>query len=459
MSARQWRLPPVTTGSLRLSIPVVLVFICGAAAPVIMNIVGEIYVSELLLPIVALVVLFSAGGDRSLREPVFAALFYASLVTLTGYVVSDLLQGTRPDQFLRGWGRIGLIISDFIAMAVIFGQDRRHLWWYVLGNGLGSILFLRFIAHAPIALWKFGYADPMLEVSAVLSTFLPLAMSSAWIGLIGVYSMFTDFRSFAGICLAIAAFLWLRSGWSARRGNGSISRIKLALVGAVVVVVLVLTLSLTGGSGTGRRNQSDAGRRAAFETGVEAVTRSPLVGYGSWAESKELTSMYLKRAQELRGENGSTMQGQKVIFNPHSQILHAWFEGGILGTAFLVTILIQLLKQGRWLLAKRPIDALTPLLLYFALSTLWDLFMSPFTAPHRLGIGMGAAIVVLLRMEQRSATRWKAGAVAALARTPVKEVASPALGRRAAKEVRYAQRRLNWKQRRNAAPSQRAIFR
>lgn len=427
---------------IRVSAIAILVLVCGALTPIKLNLIGEIFASELMLPLVALAVRFSPGGDRGLRDRMFATLLVASFLSMGGYVLSDLVQGTRPDQFLRGWGRVGLVVSDFIALAVIIGQDRRHLWWYALGTGLGSILFLRLVSHAPLALWKFGYADPVLATSAALGVLLPLRAASAWIALMGVYSMWTDFRSFAGMCMAIAGYLWIRAARPLRPLAGSGSAFKLFLAAAAVLAMVLVTLSMTGGSGTGRRNESDAGRRAAFETGIEAVKRSPLIGYGSWAENRELSAMYLNRVNELRGLKGGAVADRNAAFNPHSQILHAWFEGGIFGTALLVTMLWQLFRNGRWLVMKRPVDVLTPLLLYFTISMLWNLFMSPFSAPHRLGIAIGAAILVIMSIERRG-TGGKASPSESRIPSPV--APAVALARSIPedrRQVRYAKRRL-----------------
>lgn len=425
----------------------VSVAVCGALTPFKLGLMGEVFAPELLLPLIALVVRFSRHGDTGIREPVFARLLIAGFVTLAGYVLSDLIQGSRPDQFLRGWGRVGLVISDFISLAIIFGQDRRNLWWYSLGAGLGSILFLRLASHAPLALWKFGYAEPVLQASAALGAFVPATVASIWIGMLGVFSMFADFRSFAAICLAVAALVWLRAGRKARLSGGSRSSAKLLVAGAAAASIILVTLAATGGTVSARRNESDAGRRAAFETGVEAVIRSPFVGHGSWAESRELSAMYLNRVNELQGNKGSASVGKQTAFNPHSQILHAWFEGGILGTAFLVAILVQLVRQGSWLLTRRPFDALTPLLLYFAMMTTWNLLMSPFSAPHRLGIAIGAAIVVVMRVERRRAdvAIAAAPALAAAADRISKAARAADHAGRCGRQINYASRRLHWK--------------
>jgi hypothetical protein len=381
-----------------------LVLAVGALAPIQLQLVGEIYAPELLLPLVAVCARFSPGGERGLREPLFAVLLLAAFITLGGYVLSDTIRGTRPDQFLRGWGRVGLVILDFISLAVLFCQDRRNLWWFALGSGIGGILYLRFVTHAPLALWKFGYADSVLEASAALGTILPLRLASAWIALLGVFSMIRDFRSFGAICFLIAGCLWIRSARPLQPLAGSREFRRLFILGLIAATVILITLFLTAGGATGRRAQSDAGRLAAIEVGIVAIMRSPVIGYGSWPEDRDLATLYMTRLAQLLGGGGPVEVGNKIVISPHSQILHAWMEGGILGSALFVALFWQVMRLGRWSVLHRPVDPFTPVVLYLLMFLLWDMFMSPFAAPHRLGIAAGAAVLVALRMERRVAT-------------------------------------------------------
>jgi hypothetical protein len=118
-------------------------------------------------------------------------------------------------------------------------------------------------------------------------------------------------------------------------------------------------------------------------------------------ENKELIRLFVQRQAELMGGGTSASDHGVTVFSPHSQILNAWLEGGVLATAFMVVLLVQVLKLLPWTVLRRPVDLLTPSLLFFLIMTLWNLFMSPFSAPHRVRIATGAAVVVLLRMEQR----------------------------------------------------------
>jgi hypothetical protein len=101
--------------------------------------------------------------------------------------------------------------------------------------------------------------------------------------------------------------------------------------------------------------------------------------------------------------NGGSVRGSvsESYFAPHSQILHAWMEGGILGAALFFSLAYYLLKTSYWLVKTRPVDYLTPLLLYSLIIVIFNLFMSPFSASHRLGIATGAALIVMLNIERR----------------------------------------------------------
>jgi O-antigen ligase len=90
--------------------------------------------------------------------------------------------------------------------------------------------------------------------------------------------------------------------------------------------------------------------------------------------------------------------GTGSFFAPHSQILQAWFEGGILGAAFFIVLLWQLLTGLHVTIMSRTYDALSAVFAYVLLLQLWDLFMSPFGGDHRMEIAMAVVAVVLLRI-------------------------------------------------------------
>ncbi len=375
---------------------------CGALQPLTLNLVGEIYAVELLLPVAGLAALASRSGNAVFRERMFWSLLLAAGVMLAGYVISDFIRDTRPDQYLRGWGRILILVTDFVFLCALFRQDRRNLWWFALGMGVGGILHLRLILHTSISIWKFGYAEPMLLFAAAMGCFLPIRLAAVWLGLLGLTSMWYDFRSFAAICFLLATYMWLRAARPSQPLVGGKKSLRLLIAGGLAGALVMTTLALTeSGYSNNRRAESNAGRSAAIEVGLIAISRSPLLGYGSWTEDRELAELYLKHYLEKRGVRDPNADAGRH-FSPHSQILQSWVEGGILGAVFFMVLGYQLLRSVKWAALARPVDTLTPLVVYLLFSCAWNLFMSPFSAPHRIQIALGAAVLVLMDSEQRA---------------------------------------------------------
>jgi O-antigen ligase len=293
---------------------------------------------------------------------------------------------------------------DFLCLAVLVSRSRDSIWWFVLGLGIGGVLFLRFVVGASSGLWKFGYAEPMGFIAVAGGALLSWKLASLWLFVLGLKSMFSDYRSFGAICFLVAAYLWVRSARPSQPLAGGGSFVKLALAGGLAIGLVMVLLSATGGNSSGRRDESNAGRRAAFEVGLMAIGESPIIGHGSWTENRELAKRYLERQLELRGLKNTGWQSG-TIFNPHSQVLHAWVEGGLLGAVFFLALFVSLLKSTPWLLQQRSMDVLTPILLFFVIMTLWNLYMSPFSAPHRIFIAFGGVLAALIAWQRQDADR------------------------------------------------------
>lgn len=385
----------------RFSVCSLLVFATGATAPVMLNVVGELFMVELLLPMVAFALLLFVGGWRVLNQRPFLTMLAAFYVMLIGYVLSDIVTGSRPDQYLRGWGRVLLTISNFVSCYVLFATDRRLFWWLVLGMGIGGFAYLHFNG-VPLTRWKIGYADPFVIVTLALSWILPGRIKALPILVLGPLNFWLDFRSFGAICLAIGAYVWLASGSTGREIINWRSTLKYAFFG---ILVLGLTHSLLEASADkdslDRRAQSNAGRHAATEIGLIAISQSPIIGYGSWSEDRELARMQRQLAEEEAGyaKRPSGMTGNG--FGPHSQVLNAWVEGGILAASFFFYLFYRILVTGRWILLVRRSDWLSPLLAFVLLTTAWNALMSPFAGTHRMNIAVGAAILAVSEIDRR----------------------------------------------------------
>lgn len=407
----------------RLALPgpvALLAFLSGLAMPVVIDFVGLVYITEVLLMPTALVALLMARGHRAFAQKALWVLVVCGLVTLGGYVLSDLVRSTEPAQYARGWAKGIFQIVDLLLLAIIVASDRRNLWWYALGAALGGLVFQSAIGHSPIDSWKVTYAVPvnlllLCLAPALGARFTALALlAPAAIGLV------FDSRADPAIVVIVAMVLWARGA----RPQRALSRASFAwrfaaplVVGGVAFAAVFIATQERYGL---RREQSNLGRELTFTLGWRAIQASPLIGYGSWNDNPAISKLQEEIFEKDLGQSrAGSFAG--AGFTPHSQLMQSWYEGGVLAIAFFVALLYWIARVLPELAMRRPVDALTGLLLYLLFSGVWHLVMSPFAGNHRLDNMLSAAAVLIVLGEARTrrprpaARSTRAGSARALA--------------------------------------------
>lgn len=372
-------------------------FVCGVASARAVNLVGEFYLGELLLIQLALFVMLF-GRDRSLLDvSAFGVFVQTAVLMLAGYIISDLYRDTHPGQFLRGWARVILLTLDFIALAILIARDRRALWWFVLGMGVGGIgqLVVRGVPVMSAPGWKFGYATPIVYLLACASYFLPIKLMCLAFAGVGVWNIFMDFRIMGAICLLIAAILWVRA--NNPDGLNGIQILKLISACMIAAAVVGAALYVTHEEFAKRREGSNVGREAGLLVAVRGVMESPIIGYGSWPTDPRLVSLFQEEVAEEGLAYGDSARVQ--VFTAHSQGLQAWIEGGVLAALFFIYYGLRLASTGAYVSLTRRPDGYLPIFLVFLIYDSWHLFMSPFSGPTRLPIAVGVAIICMVGLE------------------------------------------------------------
>lgn len=389
----------------------VATFVCGVAGARAVNLVGEFYLGELLIIQLALFVMLF-GRDRSLLDiSAFGVFVQTAVLMLAGYILSDLYRDTNPGQFLRGWARVILLALDFIALSAIVARDRRNLWWFVLGLGVGAIgqLMVRGVPIMSAPGWKFGYATPIAYLLACASYFLPVKLMCLAFAGLGVWNIFMDFRIMGAICLMIAAVLWVRS--SNPEGLSGFQLLKLLSACMIAAAVVGAALYATHDEFKDRREGSNVGREAGLLVAIRGVIESPIIGYGSWPTDPRLVSLF---EEEVAEESADRAENARVkVFTAHSQALQAWIEGGVLAALFFIYYGIRIVSTGFNVALKRRPDGYLPIFLLFLIYNTWHLFMSPFSGPTRLPIAVGVAIVCMCALEQQRRVHRRAPVAAA----------------------------------------------
>lgn len=391
-------------------------FIVGVCQTIRINVVGEATLAELLLPIIGTVALFHREGRRFLSLKAFHWLLIAMLITLGGYVLSDVVRDTPEAQYLRGWGRMALVITAYVSLCAVISRHRQNLWWFVAGMALGRLVYLRIVLNSPISLWKFsyegfGYGEPLTLAVAAGAWFLGARVASVLFVVLAIFSIHYDFRSQGAVCMVLAGILLARAARPERPLKPGGAQMKLAVLAIAVAAAIYGGLKLSEDDyAAERRGASDIARTVGKVFALKAISESPIVGYGSWSKSHEFHRMHAEALKEVAGREASRFKIGDSSSSTHAMILQAWVEGGLFAIVFFVCLGVLLIRTVSWLMLQRPLDGLTPVILYFGIYGLWHIAMSAFASPLRIHLALAAAGVVFMALEKPQHRRALAGA-------------------------------------------------
>lgn len=366
--------------------------VAGAASGWTVTVFGELYGSEIVLPVVAALA-FAFRAPRAPYGALHRAYVVAAVLMLVGYVLADLVAGTEPSRYLRGWARVATVLVSFISLAAIAARDRDALWWYGAGLAVGPLGRLVAEGASPLepTAWKLGFAGPVAMLACVVAGRLPRPAAAGGIALLGLFNALHDNRALGVVLLLVAGATWALGVPRERRAALGL---RLAVATAVCVAAGLYAVVATQSAFTERQAVSNAERFAALRIGLEAIAASPLVGYGSWGQGTEEYGRELYDAtlasRLAAGDAGGDDAGPG-FFTPHSQLLQAWIEGGVFAASLFVTLVVGF----GWTLAHlatRAAGLLTPLTVYAVVQGSWDCFMSPFLGVHRLTIPLAMVL-------------------------------------------------------------------
>jgi hypothetical protein len=385
-----------------------LAFLVGLLQPVTIAFVGKVPLSELLLLLVPLHAAIALASKRALPVPlpsprILALVLFAQLVAFGSYIVSDLWRESLPLDMMRGWLRMILLLPNIAAFALLFGAGKRTFVLMQIGIVLACIFPFM---EGPLFddYWKFCFAYPVtIVVLMATPRFLGFwATVAASLGL-GIFHLLMQYRSLGTACLLLAGLLVFAR---------TLPRLFRKYLFISCLLIFVATLPWVFGgfvTGTlGSASRSNVERSAMLQAAWEGFLNSPLVGNGSWFSKSDVWDNFLTlrstkalAANEELGFDPTDLEGVAI----HSQILTALAEGGLFGGAFFV-IYIAILLAGLWFLL---IDAawhwLMPIRLSILISSLWGVFMDPFSGTARLSIAIGVALSLVLLAERKALIR------------------------------------------------------
>lgn len=385
----------------KVTAPRVGIFLCAALTVIPLDSKGKLFLGELLLPLVSVAVLLFSSVRRWKGNRVLRRCLLALLLTLTGYMLADLVHHTQSGDLVRGWARIVVLGTNMFGLSLLALQDESYLWWYSLGLGVGGMATYAAMA-TPFDQWKFSYALPASSIVLCLAAFFSRIGAAVLMGGYGLVNLTVlDSRAVGAILLLVGVLVWARN--RSRRRRKVLSSGKLMTAGVAAMVLLIGAYAATQAVYGIRRHFSNAIRWANAEAAVTAIADSPIVGHGSWAVDLKMEMAYQLAYYAFTGEHADPETTHYGANLPHSQILSVWYEGGLLGITFFAYFGYLLIRYTIYCAVTRPYNYLTTLYLFTTVHALWHLIMSPFGGSQRLVIAFAVAVLCRLYEEREPA--------------------------------------------------------
>jgi len=365
---------------------------------------GELFLGEIIRPFLTVLLLLFAARTRWFGNKVLRHCLLTLALTLAGYMLADAIHHTRPHDYLRGWARIVVLGTNFVGLALLGLQDEAYLWWYSLGLGVGSGAIYLAIG-TPFALWKFSYA---LSASSIVLCFVSFRSRLGAATIMGLYGLVNvtllDSRACGGVSFVVAVLLLarMRKRRNRRTFGQAFSFSKLVLAGMAATLVLGVAYETSQALYGVRRHRSNAVRLANVEAALLSIEESPIIGHGSWAVDVRMELAFRIAYYAFSGQSPDAYTAQHSARLPHSQILSAWYEGGLLGLVFFVYFGYLLVRYTIYRTLTRPYNYMTPLYLFVSLQSLWHLVMSPFGGSQSLVIAFAVAVLCRLCRERQA---------------------------------------------------------
>ncbi len=379
----------------------------GMVAAVKVNVIGEIYIGELLALVALPFLLLKKRVDRNVVFVIGLAVFWSA-----GQFISDLINQTDRNLSLKGVLAPLVFAATIGSTMMLFDRYPKRMPSLLLGAALTLFVDV-IVSPTPEQLfepWKWGYGFATLGVGLIWLSFFRvrsvLLMSGAVLAF-SVACILASARSLAMIPLAgFGAYLFWNTNIA--RGfkrwlTGRFGPFKVAAL--IVMVTWALNTGLTAFFSSGildpflapavaakykQQASADVGLLLAGRSesliSIQAYLDSPIVGHGSWAQDK---SGYISRYTALLYKLGisdslnSDDATDLALIPAHSYLFGAMVWSGLAGGIFWIAFAFRVVKRYLKFAARLP--------LYFhvgLVNLLWNLFFSPFGADARWAVAV-----------------------------------------------------------------------
>jgi hypothetical protein len=386
-----------------------LIFLIGLGSRIFIELIGQLYISEIILVSLFPFLFFNKGKVLS-RSPNTSTILILGGVWLVGQIFTDIFRQTTMQDLARGWAGIVVMLMSFGSLYILINNNLRRLIIFAWGYAFSGILFTIFqpSSYAIKFPWQFGYGSPIILMLFLLAVHFGknnLKTTSLWVLPIlgaGVLSFFLNARSLGGLVILATMIIWMR----ANPLTGTLlARLKLQNLFFAGLLMTISGLAVLEGYAyaaeqgilgerarekyLSQQNQSllgiIIGGRTEILASSQAIIDSPIIGHGSWAKNPYYRA-YLYQLIDFGYQTDinylNYLVNQTDLIPAHSHLTQNWIWAGVLGAIFWLWVLLWMGKV--FIKANTAPNQLYPLIIYFIVIATWDILFSPFGAFMRI---------------------------------------------------------------------------
>jgi len=390
--------------------------IVGAITPFTLRLVGDLYYSEILLPLLLPFLLVVKGREmfRSTLRPILLLLG----LWLSAQIITDVYRQTAMMNWLRGDANLIFFAIDLLALVALMSGSESRKILFIVAYAVCRLVEARFSPSVEEGRlpWKFGYAPGLVLLTLLVGCYFYKRRNFTLMILLflafSTINVVMNYRSMVLFMLLVIAMtvpiIPERIGRLQLLPRGPTARLLVTAAlaisagGVALGIVELATKSGILGQEQQEKNEKQAqstggmllGGRPEILVSSRAILDSPILGHGSWPKEPRYTEMLtdIEARYGIHVDLESGDEARAGVIPSHSSLFGAWVSAGIGGAVFWIYLIPQVVKALVKLTSLRI--TLAPLYVYLLINLFWDIFFSPFNGNHRMIAAFDLVIMI-----------------------------------------------------------------
>lgn len=369
-----------------------LTFIYGLTSKIFVDLIGRLMLAELIA-----LIFFPFNSVQSLitKNRLLKKVFWGLIILLISLMISDYVNNSSPEDYLRGWAVIVFAIVSIVFLTRQLLVDANYIMYYLIGLFIANLLFQQGNIDVAVEEIKdnyfkahlMGFMNPLVIIIGALL----FKINRAFPGL-----LFLGF--YAILCFVLGArsnglvFLFGTFLLSIKLFDIRLTKLKMVFLflilggtlysGYLYYVDKVLNEGFGGKNAITQLNQANNPYnpfellyygRPEIVVSTFAIGDAIVFGHGSWAKDRNQKYARIFN-QVMDGEANYS----KDFIPGHSIVINSWLWGGLLGFLSMSYLVIILLRNYVFVYNKSPLNYIVVILTLSLIQMGWHFLFSPF---------------------------------------------------------------------------------